>query len=73
MPHVGSFDHGGAIEQQAQHDPDLQARQRCADAEVPSLAKGNVAFAVGAVEPEFVRCIEVGGIAVGRPPQQKET
>ena len=38
-----------------------------------SFPEGDVSFAVGAVEPELVGCVEVSGIPVGRTPQQKQT
>jgi hypothetical protein len=57
-PDIDRIDSRGAVEDRAQNDLSFQPRQCGADAEVRSLAKGDVPLAAWPIEPELMRRVE---------------
>ena len=64
--HLRGLEPTGALEQHRQHGHGLQPGQRRAEAEVHSLAEGQVALDGRPVQPELVGSLDVGRVAVGR-------
>ena len=71
-PSVSGFDFRSVFKEPTDHDLGFQPGERGSDAEVRSLAEGDVTLPVAAVQSELVGIVEVRWIPIRRSPQQQQ-